>query len=540
MADFRDKTRELIAGFTFASNDVPPIDPLVTMRLMNGKDITISERQKPVKATLTNSNFTRCPATSDLSFALTNGGVINIPITRGTGTGKCNGVPYVRLAITNADPSLTSLYVPGPLLFQVLQLLTPSGTPIQNHDGVGLFYCIASAYDYDMWSNVSDAINSSVTYETGVPFPANSTTTLLVPLVGNLLGSSDFFLPAVNGDMSLNCTFWPGSSTKLNGPDCEVTFMSLDIPCELLGDEQLAIQKALKKNAEPTFIYPYERTMRRQQTWNINTQYSIPLTAFKGDVVWMRFGLKRGMTGRDLYSEVQISSFQVQNSAGLAITGNQFIDDVLNRQVQQADWILGSLSEHHFTYLYVWASAKQGLLSMLLNGVKYGAYPFDTFQSLVFNTLGGGTNEVYNLAYNFPATVTQGTFMLQWSTPKGGTCRTIPIAFNTTAADVKAKLEAVLNFHGTVNVTGSANPQWVIEMTGHYGNRPLFSQGYQLTAISAADDAANQAQNLRAVVATAGGNGMTDASTLILEIFGYTSGFCKLQSDGSLLVGYSG
>lgn len=539
MSDFLAKTEESIAGFTFAPNSTGPIDPITPAQLLNGKTINIQQRQLPVKTTLANNNLWRYNASGQYTNILTNGGQAQVKLDRGSGTGKCNGIPYLRLHVVNSDPAVDAQIVPAPLLIQTVQCLTPDGTPIQNHDGSGLWYSLIETVDSDAWKNLSVVTDSSVTYESGVPIEHASTTILLIPLVGNLL-AMDFFLPSVDGDMLWNFYFWPATTTLLSGPNLTVSFMSLDVPMEQLDPAQLAAQKKYRKSYDITYIIPYERIQRLQQTWTASNVYSIPLNGIKGDVAVGRHYLRNSLVGRDLFTENRIASFQYQNSSGNPISGAQFIDDIYNRQVQQMEWCLGTASAHHYKYIYVWASSKQGFLSMLLNGVKYGAYPFSTNEQLVVTMDTAGTNEEVTITATNAGTIAGGEMSIAWSTPDGSTQYCVPFGYGASTAQIKAAIENMTNFRGTVNVTGSAQTAYVIEFTGHYGNRPLYDQGYCMQVMSCSFNTGGSIQAAMAKVTTPGVRGITSGSNMIMDMVYYTTSYVKQLTDGSLLVGHSG
>lgn len=539
MSQFLEQTRRLVPGFTFAPISTGPVDPLETATMMDGSFHTFQKKQIPVKSTLTNYTTTRYNATGSYSAQLTNGGQVQVPIIRASGTGKCNGIPYIRMIVTNTDGALNTQQVPAPLLIQNVQCLTPDGSPIQNHDGSGLWWSIIEVFDTDFWANLQVALNSSVTYELGVPLPFGTSTLLFVPLVGNLF-AMDFFIPAVDGDMIYNVYFWPATSTLISGPNVTLTFLSIDVPMEQLSSDQLAKQIEYRRSREVTYVIPYERIQRLQQTWNASQLYSIPLNAFKGDATLIRFMFRNTLVGRDLLSENIISSFQFRDSAGNAISGPQFIDDIYNRQIQQADWCLGRASAHHFVYVFVWSAAKTGLLSVLLHGVKYGAFPFTTNETLQVNTAVAGTNEVLSLQYNHPADITQGTFIIAWSTPQGGTQYTAPITFNATALQVQTAIQLLNNFRGTCTVTGNQAANWVITFTGHYATRPMSAAGYQMCVITAAEAASNELEGLRVIVTVPGITGIVSGSSQILDLHMYTTSLINTTAKGGIRVFHSG
>lgn len=553
MSNFVQKSLELVPGFTLSPKETPPIDAVQPVQLLSGKSINIQSKQLPAASALTNYNTWRYNGSGQYTNVIVNGGQAQVKLDRGSGTGACNGIPYIRMHVKNSDMSTAAQYVPTPLMVQNIQLLTPDGTPIQNHDGSALWTNICQTYDDDSWRNIHKIVDSSVTYEQGVPLEPNSVTIFFIPLVGSILGAADFFLPAVDGDMIMNIYFWPATSTLISGPSCTLDFLSLDVPQEQLDPEELTRQRDMRLTRELCYFYPYERIQRIQQNWNAGGQYPIPLNSIKGDVTFLRFYLRNSPTGsvtkEDLYHYNPIKSFQIQDSAGNPISGAQFIDDRYNRHIQVPDWTLGSLTEDRSVYMFSWAAAKQGTMAFLLNGQKYGAYPFTTNETLILNMAEAGTNEHLFIVYETQAIVSGGTYVLAWSTPDQGTQYTEEIAYNASPATVKAALEALVNFQGTVTVTGSYTAGFDLEMTGTYGNTPLYDQGYQLAVISQTRTTVGGVTGwttlgvpaaMHAGRTSSGAYGISNGASYTLDIHAYTLSYLKQKRDRSLEVFHSG
>ena len=141
MSDYWQKTRELLSRQTFALSQVPPLDPLETLSLLDGQTLTIGKGQVPLRPVSANYSTWRYNATGQYNNALVNGGLQQIKIDRGSGTGRNISVPYARMHLYNNTGSPCTI-VPGPLLWQNVLCLTPDGAPIQNHDGAGIWNCI--------------------------------------------------------------------------------------------------------------------------------------------------------------------------------------------------------------------------------------------------------------------------------------------------------------------------------------------------------------------------------------------------------------
>ena len=251
------------------------------------------------------------------------------------------------------------------------------------------------------------------------------------------------------------------------------------------------------------------------------------------------------MVGTDLYHYNPITSFQWTNSGGVPISGAQLIDDMYNRHIQQVDWFLGSASWQRSKYAFVWSADKNAALSLMLNGVKLGAYPFSTNEQFILNTPGAGTSEVYTLGYGGAAPAS-GLFFFTWSTPVPGNeyqVSQVSVPWNATAAQVVTAIESMQNFQGTVTATGGPlqTADIVITLGGNYANTALFSQGYQLgyTQDALAGAANTVSTPTLGVPTTAGVDGITNNGSYILDLQAYTSAFLKLKTNGALEVAIS-
>lgn len=126
MSDFEQKTRELLTHVTLSPSSVPPLDPVVTVNLMDGKSIMVGAQQVPVKPVSANYNTWRYNATGQYNNALNQGGLNQVKIDRGSGSGRNIGPPYIRMHVFNNTGADVEM-IPCPLWFQNIQCLTPDG-----------------------------------------------------------------------------------------------------------------------------------------------------------------------------------------------------------------------------------------------------------------------------------------------------------------------------------------------------------------------------------------------------------------------------
>jgi hypothetical protein len=536
MGDFGQKAKELTPHWIIQPSQVPPLDPLSSVLLGDGHSITVGSQQVPRKPVDANYNTWRYNATGQYNNAFVNGGSNYIKIDRGSGSGR-SLMAYVRMHVFNNTGAAVTM-VPAPFFWTLVQCQTPDGAYIQNHDGSGLWNSIIESYDFDSWRLIAQAINSSNDYSTGFSIPNGATTVLLVPMIGNYQSVCKFPNFCVDGDQSWNFIFATAGATVLGGTAPQLAFFALDVQMEQLTDSQIGEIRRTRKSQDVTYVYPYEKIQRIQQNWAASSRFTIPATGLKGPVNFVRHFFRQGLGGTALYRYIPMTDFQWQNSGGNPISGSQPIDDVYNRKIQQNDWFLGDATTYRSKYAFVWSADTTAALSLMLNGIQYGMYPFTTNEQFIVDTAPQGTSEAYTLTV--ANTATAGFVSLMWLTPVPGegaqvSAQTIP--FNATATQVANTIDLIQSFEGVVICTGGplGTAPVTITLVGSYANTSLFAQGFQMTmGQNTCINAAGALVVASLQLAVAGVNGMTNNDSLFLDLQAYTPAYLKLKANGQM------
>lgn len=83
---------------------------------------------------------------------------------------------------------------------------------------------------------------------------------------------------------------------------------------------------------------------------------------------------------------------------------------------------------------------------------KTGCYPFTTYERLEFTTTAAGTNEIQTVSES--GIPTGGNYFIEWVTPTSLE-RTTLLAYNATTADIKAAIETLNSFDGTITAANA-------------------------------------------------------------------------------------
>lgn len=538
MADFSRKTRELNRSTTLQSGYVPEQDPFALVSTLDGTRLRIPAHQIPKSSPYVNSNLYRYAASGNYTNILNTGGGVQVFLTRGSGSGPLAGPMFLRMQVYNPNGATAAYFEPAPLWIHNIQYFTPSGAPISTQDGQGLWHNITENTSGDVMYEWEKAIVTDPSFGAGDPILPLQTANIYIPLIGDPLSCGKFLTAAMSGDLQVLINFLPAASFQLSGPACNLTNLTIDTLQGQLSEGSLNTLISQYKMGKHDWFYPYERVMTVTQNWNAGSQYQVQLNGIAGDVTFVRFALYPSLLGTDLASPVPISSFQFLNNAGEPISGMQVIEADFNRFILQPKYFKGRSSRRTKKYAFVWSKNMEGAQSLIMDGAKYGSYPFTNKESLIINTASAGTNEVVTLTpSSAPAS---GTFQLAWTNPDMGTIVSAPIAYNATAATIQSTINNLLNFTGTCTVTGTMATSVVVTFTGGgYQNRPLNADGFCLYVINSMLGV-TYTMGVSSVVTTAGVNGITSGSSYTLKIWAYTSSIAHQLTDGSMETQNSG
>jgi hypothetical protein len=449
------------------------------------------------------------------------------------------------MVITNNGTGNTQ-YIPAPLWFQFEQWQNPAGQIIQQMTETSRWLSIVASYDDDAWDSISQAVGSNLVYQYGLEILQGQTTTYYIPLIGNWLEAGKVFLPGVDGDLFLNLTFYPNNITKSSGPDCTFVQLSLDLDMDLLDGPSLDMQIAALRTPGNYFDYvgPFWRTQQWTQTLNAGAQYTFNLSGIKGDVMDLFFMIRDATLATDTFLYyIPFASYQINNSGGVAISGQQLIDGQFNRLIQSNDFYPGSFFDFRSVYSHIFSRSNTAFIAMIHVGMKQGAYPFTTNEQLLINTMPQGTNEVITVTPS--AAIGGGSFVLSWivngSVPS---IQSVSLPYNVTNAALNSAIEGLLNFQGTVTITGGPlyedNPI-TITFGSAYQNMPLAgnSNVFDFDTSGLSGGAAPYVISFTVTTTTPGVYGITGGNTFNINVYALTSEISRLTSDGQIITTFA-
>lgn len=552
--------------------DTGPSRSFRTVQMLDGSVRNFPEHQIPARDTYEISNLWRYPAQGEYTGILQSGGQVLVRINEGTGSGDVERVK-LRMIVQNTSSSLSAEYIPAPFWIKSHQFRTPNGEPIQTTDGTITFLNIAGANDSDNWRYQQEAILSNDQYGISQPIEPLQTQEIEIDLLGDWISAGQVYIPWIKGDMYWYPTFQPDSVIRLSGGQLQVVDMSLDMYMSNTDASTLAKRRDYINSMPIDLVVPYVRNQTFTMSLQANSNYTLLLNGLTGDSVFLYILLRNSYVGTDLLSFWPISSFQVQDSAGVAITPPQYITDLVDRTIYYPRSFLGRLAHLNNVYTWNFANDPTAPLSLILNGMKLGSYPFTGNEKLLINTAPAGSNEV--ITYSFLAVPTQtgagqapaspqltaGGFYFFFNTPNG-TQKSSLITPSMTNAQVATAIEDINFFTGTVTVTGfplaftgtasgigntGISAASTITYGGAYALQPMEAQGYELYAQPAALnlEILNGATDYMAPViieeatSTQGVWGIANGNSYIIDIYSYTTGILNIAKGGNPTVTYA-
>ena len=504
MSDFYQKTLTNVPNFTIAPADMAPAHPYKRVQTLAGNTLNMPLVQVPTRNTGRISNLWRYYGQGLYTTVLQTGGQVNIKIDRGSGSGRVKAA-WLRCVVQNPSSNTNLFMTPTPLWIQQIQYQTPDGATISQNDGSFQWLSTVLNYDQDTWYDAQKYLLSDDVYQTGLPLLPQQNTIVYIPLIGSWLEAASFLVPAVDGDQQIYITFQPQTNNVIfpvGATAANLVQLSLDVEMEQMRPEEMSAAISGLRSIRTDYVIPYPRTQRFQMALNAGQQVQLPLTGIKGDVVFswftVRYGDSSGLNGQNQMINYPVASFQYQNSEGIGISGQQFVDSAWNRYVEFPRQYPGTFSSQQHVYGHNFCESDGAPLALLRQGHKMGAYPFTTNESLVINTAPLGVNEVWTVtASGVPAS---GHMIFQWNTPYV-TATTPPFSATSTSAQIATAITALLNFEGNVTVastgdggtngfTGSSHAI-TLTFSGGYGCRPISGQGFSFAFF--ATDAATSA-----------------------------------------------
>lgn len=486
-----------------------------------------------------NANIWRYPATGDLSTMISGGGQATIPIIRGTGSGHASEL-FLRLVITNNTGSGVRL-VDMCHLIDNIEFQTPSGQQIQQLNSDELWLNLVRFYDDEQWKKIAKMINSNPRYGKGEVQPDSTIRTYYLPLIGNWIQNCGFFLPVIDGDIQCLVQFKPASATVVSGSAPTLTGLSLDVRMEQLhGGERVGRLQNYRRIPHHYYI-AFPKRQQFSQAITAGTTYELNLSGIRGDVMWIDFFIRATESGDGYRKFAPISSFSLLNNEGDEISGQQDITSDFNRFILQSEYYPSSYSYDYPVYSYVFGADDHGPMSFIYHGERHGSYPFTTHERLRFTAGPAGTSEVQTATLSSGlAAADGGSWQIEWVTPNGSEY-TEPFAYNESAANIKAAIESLSTFDGTITVsaalTATATP---VNFTfgGNYAYMPMAARGYKLIVHSIDVNDGGVPGGAVMSVSTAGVEGLNTGGTHTITVIAWTSALLK-QDKGNLEVRYT-
>lgn len=540
MSDFYQKVRTIVPTTSIVPRDTYPAHPTTNITMVGGQNLSVPSFQVPTKNPYRNSNIWRYPAAGSYTGFLTTGGQVQVPVIRGSGSGHVEEVWLRIVCVNNTAGPLE--YLPAPLWINNHVWQTPSGATIQQQTGTHLWFNLVGEFHQEDWQMVSQAVNSSLDYETGDPIPAGATVTFYIPLVGNFMSASNFFIPAVSGDLQYYVNFWPDANIRTagaapSGPipyPLSISQISLDIKMEQMAPPELQATIAKFASQRMDYIIPYYKNQPQSLAVTPAATNLVNLSNISGDVIWADFCIRDSYIGNDLINYEEIGSFQYQNQEGVGISSQQYIDDRFSRDIIYPRQNKGTFTRNHPVYRHIFANSDMAAQLMLEQALKLGAYPFDNHNNLSIVNAAAGVSEVYILGT--PTAVPDaGSGYFQWITPDNGVGLSAAIPFTAFAAGgatLAAYIQNITNFDGEVTVT-LAWPNLTFTFGGAYQNKALNTRGYALLFVPGTLLAGAVHVNGQMGISVVGVDGIS-AGTYTLDVYANVSGVVSILPDGSM------
>lgn len=534
MTDFYTKleSQNNVHHMTLSENVMNDPHAHSVVSTVSNRKLNLKNNQLPIADIHRNANWWRYNSKSDLSTMISNAGQAHIQLERGSGSGHVKAA-WLRFNITNNTGNTVDL-VNMAHLIQEIEFQTPAGQQIQLLNGTELWNLICRFYSKDEFPRIARLINTNENFGKGKTLANGASKQYWLPLLGNFLESSQFLISSVDGDLNCYVRFRQSSATVVSGSAPTLTELSLDVQMEQMDSRKRSSYIQRYRSKPHHYFFPFTRRQTITQTLAASTTYNLNLSAIKGDVVWIDFIIRESISGSALRNYAPISTFRYLNNEGDELTGQNLIYSDFNKYVMQHNYFPSNFSENNNIYSFVFSIEDSAPMHLVMNAQKLGSYPFTTYERLEFTTTAAGVNEVQQIAPQ--GTPASGSIRIGWQTPYGieytGT-----LAYNASAAVLKAAVEALSTFEGTVTFSGVLTSSQTATFGGNYGYRPMLANGYQfivepLNALTAG----SAVVFYTTASSVAGVEGFNNAASHTIDIIAYTTSLLELAPNGSIMV----
>jgi len=514
----------------------PPISSMSTVSTYRQQTINIPKYQLPdVDASSLVTNPWYFNAVGNFQNALSNGTQQTIKIDRAVGSGKTTGRVWLRCVLQNTDASNDAQLSPMPFWFQNIQFQNPSGDIIVTDTSLSNYFKLLACTSFEEFYSTSDLVCMNNNYNQGNLLLRSTTKEYMLPLYGNPFSAGEVPTRVIQGDCQCLIQFASTQNSMLNVADpTKIQINSLSLVFEMQNADSSVLDQIDNEyhRFEHSFYYPFPRIMNWTQTFNSSSQYTFQTSGFTGAVCGMVLFLSAGNTGAYNFNFIPIASWQLLDSSNLPISGSNFITPNYNRWGQLPRWAMGTWMQSENINVWNFSTKNSGLIEMLTIGRNNGAFGFSGNESIVVNTPPAGTNEVLTIATGDSTAPTGGNFQFSFTDEWGNYALTSPIAYNATAAAIKAAIEAMPNFQGTVTVNQAltVNGTATITFGGVYANRAIRRNNMVLQPYGNLYNA-TIGQGLSVTLTTPGVDGMTSGATHYLTAIAYTPALMSISSD---------
>ena len=242
-SDITSKIQRFAAATSLPPGGATPGTKFERVQTMRGQNLAIPRYQLPTSLlNFSNQNTWTYKAVGDYTNALVTGGIQNIKIDRGTGSGRTTGMVWLHVNITNQDAGPQTL-VPGPFLFQQIIWQTPGGDVECNWYPLGWWMSIIGTASMEYWQSLSDLVNSSNDYESGASIASGEVVDYYIPFIGNPFSCGEVPTRVLEGDSNIQLNFLPANQTVLTGAAANLKLNALEVVLEVEQLDQSVMPK---------------------------------------------------------------------------------------------------------------------------------------------------------------------------------------------------------------------------------------------------------------------------------------------------------
>lgn len=372
----------------------------------------------------------------------------------------CDGVT-IEFDVSESGGSNPVRPMPSPFFINYIQFQDANGKTIQRMEADEIHLDLVSYFSQEKFANIGPAAGYQTNYEALPEIPAGKSRKYYLPLVSSWLEACQPFLGGL-GEIRCEIRFNTSAKTILSGSGT----LRLDNCLLQLDMQQLpeATANRLMNDYRSGVSLFFPTTVKYTNNLNMNaaTSYNEKLENLTKNVPYAYMFLRKSETAGEMDNYLPIDNFQLTDPTGVGILDGSVTDAEFNRRFQYPNKFPSDYSR--YKHLYHIAPCLNPM-DFIQNGTSVGFLPMTGAERLKIQTLATETNNVFTLTPS--ATAAKGSYVIMWTDPKKEvTGFTQPLAYNASASDIKAALEALPNFRGTVTVSGPLTATATIAFDG--------------------------------------------------------------------------